>query len=142
MNEEQLLNVSEDKAREYLALVNQLSKIDKRSDAQDNFLSFVKTVWPNFIEGAHHKQYARKLQAIADKKLTRLIVNMPPRHTKSEFASNLFPAWLIGRTPTLKIIQTTHTGELAVNFGRKMRNTIDSPEYKSVFPSTRIKADV
>ena len=41
MNEEQLLNVSEDKAREYLALVNQLSKIDKRSDAQDNFLSFV-----------------------------------------------------------------------------------------------------
>ena len=142
MNEQQLLNVSEDKAREYLALVDQLSKIDKRETSQDNFLSFVKEVWPTFIEGAHHKHYAKKLQAIADGTNKSLIVNMPPRHTKSEFASNLFPAWLIGRNPQLKIIQTTHTGELAVNFGRKMRNTIASPEYRLIFPTTRIKADV
>ena len=65
---------------------------------------------------------------------------MPPRHTKSEFASNLLPAWMIGRKPDLKIIQTTHTTELAVRFGRKAKTLIDSPEYQQVF-KTRLKED-
>ena len=82
-------------------------------------MNFVKHVWPQFIEGRHHKIYAQKLQDVADGKLKRLIVNMPPRHTKSEFASYLFPTWLMGRRPDLKIIQATHTAELAVGFGRK-----------------------
>jgi hypothetical protein len=70
----------------------------------------------------------------------RLIVNMPPRHTKSEFASTLLPAWMIGKTPKLKIIQTTHTGELAVRFGRKAKTLIDSPEYQQIF-KTRLRED-
>jgi len=69
-----------------------------------------------------------------------LIVNMPPRHTKSEFASTLLPAWMIGREPKLKIIQTTHTGELAVRFGRKAKTLIDSPEYQEIF-QTRLRED-
>ena len=64
------------------------------------------------LEGKHHKIYGEKLQAVADGKIKRLIVNMPPRHTKSEFASYLFPAWLMGKRPDLKIIQATHTAEL------------------------------
>ena len=46
---------------------------------------------------------------------------MPPRHTKSEFARSYFPAWMVGRKPDLKIIQTTHTTELAIRFGRKAK---------------------
>ena len=104
-------------------------------------MNFVKHVWPQFIEGRHHKIYAQKLQDVADGKLKRLIVNMPPRHTKSEFASYLFPAWMMGLNPRLKIIQATHTGELAVRFGRKIRNLMNSKEYKRIFPNVTLRTD-
>ena len=65
---------------------------------------------------------------------------MPPRHTKSEFASYLLPAWMVGRNPKLKIIQATHTGELAIRFGRKAKNLIDSPDYHKIF-QTRLQED-
>jgi len=115
--------------------------LDKQEKAQKDFISFVKTVWPDFIEGKHHKIYADKLNRIANGELKRLIVNMPPRHTKSEFASNLFPAFYMGRHPKAKLIQTTHTGELAIRFGRKAKNVIESPEYETVFPTVRLAAD-
>ena len=114
---------------------------EKREASQKDFLKFVKTVWPEFIEGKHHKIYAEKLNRIANGELKRLIVNMPPRHTKSEFASHLFPAFFMGRHPTAKLIQTTHTGELAIRFGRKAKNLIESEEYNSVFPHVTLAAD-
>ena len=107
-----------------------------QNKAHDDFLSFVKTVWPEFIEGAHHRHIAKKFNDLASGKITRLIVNMPPRHTKSEFASFLLPAWMVGRQPKLKIIQATHTGELAIRFGRKAKHLIDSEEYAKIFKTT------
>ena len=104
--------------------------------AKNDFMSFVKCVWPDFIEGAHHRVIAQKFNDLANKKINRLIVNMPPRHTKSEFASFLLPAWMVGRNPKLKIIQATHTGELAVRFGRKAKTLIDSEEYSKIFETT------
>ncbi|MEY3910024.1 MAG: hypothetical protein RIT47_715, partial [Pseudomonadota bacterium] len=101
--------------------------------AQTDFMTFVKRVWPEFIEGSHHKRIAEKFNLIAEGKIKRLIINMPPRHTKSEFASFLLPAWMIGRKPNLKIIQSTHTTELAVRFGRKAKTLMDMPEYKEIF---------
>ena len=114
---------------------------DKREKIQGDFLTFVKTVWPEFVEGKHHKIYAEKLNRIANGELKRLIVNMPPRHTKSEFASHLFPAFFMGRHPKAKLIQTTHTGELAIRFGRKAKNMIESTEYEKVFPGVGLAAD-
>ena len=108
--------------------------------AKEDFMSFVKCVWPDFIEGAHHRVIAQKFNDLANKKINRLIVNMPPRHTKSEFASFLLPSWMVGRNPKLKIIQATHTGELAVRFGRKAKTLIDSEEYAKVF-ETRLRED-
>jgi len=104
--------------------------------AKDDFMSFVKACWPEFIEGAHHRVIAKKFNDLANKKINRLIVNMPPRHTKSEFASYLLPAWMVGRNPKLKIIQATHTGELAVRFGRKAKTLIDSEEYSKIFETS------
>jgi predicted phage terminase large subunit-like protein len=104
-------------------------------------MDFTKTVWPEFINGRHHRIMAEKFDRIADGSLKRLIVNMPPRHTKSEFSSYLLPAWLMGRKPTLKIMQTTHTAELAFRFGRKVRNLMNSQEYKAVFESVELRAD-
>ena len=117
-----------------------LDEKTKQETVNKDFLSFVKHVWPQFIEGKHHKKIADKFNKIANGEIKRLIINMPPRHTKSEFASFLLPAWMIGRKPDLKIIQTTHTTELAVRFGRKAKTLIDSPEYQQVF-KTRLRED-
>ena len=107
-----------------------------QNKAKNDFMSFVKCVWPEFIEGSHHRHIAKKFNDLANGKINRLIVNMPPRHTKSEFASFLLPAWMVGRNPKLKIIQATHTGELAVRFGRKAKTLIDSDEYRKVFETS------
>ena len=107
-----------------------------QNKAKSDFLSFVKCVWPEFVEGSHHRHIAEKFNKLATGEITRLIVNMPPRHTKSEFASFLLPSWMVGRNPKLKIIQATHTGELAVRFGRKSKHLIDSDDYKKIFDTT------
>jgi len=122
---------------EAATLATQKRNIEK---SQKDFMTFVKRVWPEFIEGDHHKKIAEKFNDLADGKIKRLIINMPPRHTKSEFASFLLPAWMIGRRPKLKIIQSTHTTELAVRFGRKAKTLMDMPEYKEIFP-TRLRED-
>jgi predicted phage terminase large subunit-like protein len=138
---DRLENLSKDTLEEYLAVYTRLREVEDSEASRNNFLKFVVSVWPDFIEGSHHRVFAQKLQDVSEGKIKRLIVNMPPRHTKSEFASYHFPAWLVGRNPKLKIIQTTHTGELAMNFGRKMRNLIDSAEYKRIFPKTALSPD-
>ena len=86
----------------------------KQADIKNDFMAFVKHVWPDFIEGKHHKEVAEKFNQIAQGKTKRVIINMAPRHTKSEFASYLLPAWMVGRNPKLKIIQSTNTTELSV----------------------------
>jgi predicted phage terminase large subunit-like protein len=129
------------KARsQYKMLQVMLAQQKIQRKAKNDFMSFTKAVWPEFIEGAHHRIIAKKFNDLAEKKINRLIINMPPRHTKSEFASYLLPAWMVGKNPKLKIIQATHTGELAVRFGRKAKNLIDSEEYGKIF-ETRLQED-
>jgi predicted phage terminase large subunit-like protein len=109
--------------------------------AKTNFLSFVKQVWPPFIEGPHHRIMAEKFQAVAEGKLKRIIINIAPRHGKSELTSWLLPAWLLGQNPSRKVIAATHTTEFSQRFGRKVRNLIDSEPYKDVFPAVALRAD-
>ena len=125
-----------DVRKELLQLQVMMAEKKIKNLAKDDFMSFVKAVWPEFIEGPHHRVIAKKFNDLATGKITRLIVNMPPRHTKSEFASFLLPAWMVGRNSKLKIIQATHTGELAVRFGRKAKTLIDSEDYKKIFDTT------
>ena len=113
----------------------------KREKAHIDFMAFVHEMWPGFINGAHHKVMAKKFEDIANGKLKRLIINMPPRHTKSEFGSYLLPAWFLGRDPTKKIIQCSNTAELAVGFGRKVRNLVGSEQYARIFPNVNLRSD-
>jgi len=124
-----------------LKLELRLAQLERLERCQNNFLPFVKSLWPEFIAGTHHKIIAEKLERVARGELKRLIVNMPPRHTKSEFASFLFPAWMVGRNPAMKIIQATHTTELAVNFGRKVKNLLDREDYLEIFPDAKLSSD-
>jgi hypothetical protein len=126
---------------ELLKLELRKLQIKVAEESRSNFLTFVKKVWPDFISGPHHKIIAKKFEDISRGKIKRLIVNMPPRHTKSEFASNLFPAWMMGRNPKLKIIEATHTAELSYNFGRKVRNLFDQQEFQDVFPDVSLSQD-
>ena len=127
--------------KEILALKQAEIRIATREKAQNQFMPFVHHVYDGFIEGRHHRIIAEKLEKIATGELKRLIVNMPPRHSKSEIASYLMPAWFLGRNPKLKIIQATHNTELAVRFGRKVRNLIETESYYEIFPETKLKAD-
>ena len=134
-------HVADDKLREILMIKERLQQIDNKTQAKKDFLSYVKAVWDGFVEGEHHKLFARKLEDVARGKIKRLIVNMPPRHTKSEFASVYFPSYMMGLKPDMKIMQTTHTAELSQRFGRKVRNLMDTEEYKRVFDNVTLSAD-
>tara|TARA_R110002153_G_scaffold50522_2_gene142156 strand:- start:609 stop:2084 length:1476 start_codon:yes stop_codon:yes gene_type:complete len=141
MNLKSLDTLPVNEKREILGLIEELNAARMREGSQGDFLEFVKEVWPAFIEGNHHRVMADAFNRIASGDLKRLIINMPPRHTKSEFASYLFPAWYLGRFPDRKVIQTAHTAELAVGFGRKVRNLVGSDDYAKIFSSVSLSSD-
>ena len=133
--------LSESDMRVLEAQLIRLEKLKDRELYQEKFIKFVEKVWPTFISGAHHKRMAEAFERVANGTCKRLIINMPPRHTKSEFASYLLPAWFLGKFPHKKVIQTSHTAELAVGFGRKVRNLVDSEVYNEIFPNLALQAD-
>jgi predicted phage terminase large subunit-like protein len=112
-----------------------------REKAEKSFMAYVKMMWPGFVGGRHHALVAKKFEGIADGSIKRLIINMAPRHTKSEFASYLLPSWFLGKFPHKKVIQTSNTADLAVGFGRKVRNLVGSEQYSTVFPDVHLRQD-
>jgi predicted phage terminase large subunit-like protein len=124
-----------------LAQLEKLQELKGKKLAQDRFLAFVGQVWPTFIGGRHHARMADAFERVARGECKRLIINMPPRHTKSEFASYLLPAWFLGKFPHKKVIQASHTAELAVGFGRKVRNLVDTETYRRLFPDLNLASD-
>ena len=133
--------LSEEEQAKLLEELTELERLKTKEGAQLHFMDFVNKVWPTFIGGRHHKDMAAAFERVARGEIKRLIINMPPRHTKSEFASYLLPAWFLGKFPQKKVIQTSHTAELAVGFGRKVRNLVDSEVYKSIFPGVGLQSD-
>jgi predicted phage terminase large subunit-like protein len=133
--------LSEDEQSRIMESASEYDNALVREKGQDDFLSFVHTMWPGFIDGRHHALMAKKFEEIAEGKTKRLIINMPPRHTKSEFASFMLPAWFLGKFPGKKIIQCSNTAELAVGFGRKVRNLVDSEVYAKIFPNVALRSD-
>lgn len=135
-----------------LELLEERDKQRKLTAARVNFLDFVKLVWPDFIAGAHHQLMAEKFEAVAEGRLNRLILDMPPRMTKSEFGSWLLPAWFLGRFPKRKIIQVSNNDDLASGFGRRVRNMLDGIDmasddegprltYQDIFPNVHLASD-
>jgi predicted phage terminase large subunit-like protein len=130
-----------DGQRELLRLLEELEEARARERARVDFLSFIEHIWPDFIGGRHHRDMAQAFERVLSKGGSRLIINMPPRHTKSEFASVHLPAWFLGKYPKKKIIQATHTAELAVGFGRRVRNILRSDEYQEIFEDVSLSID-
>jgi len=108
---------------------------------KESFLDFVKHVYPGYKVGPHHLKLAQIFEDIANGKKRRVIVNIAPRHGKSELISYLAPAWFLGKYPQKKIIMSSHTADLAVNFGRRVRNLVGSENYRDIFPQIELQAD-
>ena len=136
-----LPTLPEGEQRALLRDLERYEELKSREDSSSDFLIFVRRMWPGFISGRHHKIMAKAFERVARGEIKRLIINMPPRHTKSEFASYLLPAWFLGKFPEKKVIQASHTAELAVNFGRKVRNLVEEAKYRDVFPDTVLQID-
>jgi hypothetical protein len=103
----EITKLPRDRQDELLGLLEELSGLRRKKDARHFFLPFVKTMWPGFVEGTHHKIIADLFDEVVQGKKNRVIINMPPRHTKSEFASVHLPAFYLGRYPDRLVIQAS-----------------------------------
>jgi predicted phage terminase large subunit-like protein len=139
--EKALPHMSETERREKLQLLTEYKKELTKDIGSKKFLDFIKHVYPNYIIGEHHRRLAQLFEDIANGKKKRIIVNIAPRHGKSELISYLAPAWFLGKHPAKKVIMASHTADLAVNFGRRVRNLVGSDSYKDVFPNIELQAD-
>jgi predicted phage terminase large subunit-like protein len=129
---------------EKMQLFEDLELREKRASlkaAGTNMLGFAKAVYPGFKIGPHHKKLAKIFTDVIEGRKKRVIINIAPRMGKSEFSSYLFPAYFLGKYPEKKIIMGTHTAGLSEDFGRRIRNLIDTEEYREVFPQTMVADD-
>jgi len=126
---------------ELLQLLDALEAKTQLTKRQNTFLDFVNHVYPGYKVGAHHAKLAKIFEDIANGVKKRVIVNIAPRHGKSELISYLAPAWFLGKYPHKKVIMASHTADLAVNFGRRVRNLVGSDSYKDIFPDVNLQAD-
>jgi predicted phage terminase large subunit-like protein len=136
-----LPDMSERDRQKHLLLLKQYQKEVTQKKGKANFLDFIKHVYPDYKVGAHHARLAKLFEEIAQGKRKRVIVNIAPRHGKSELISYLAPAWFLGNHPAKKVIMASHTADLAVNFGRRVRNLVGSDAYKDIFPEIELQAD-
>ncbi len=122
-------------------IVGELSTRNANKSAHDDLIEFCKRMQPDYKVGRHHRILANKLMALEDGSADRVCVNIPPRHGKSQLVSIFYPAWFLGRNPTKKVMMVSHTTDLAVDFGRKVRNLIDVDDYKEIFPDVSLAVD-
>jgi predicted phage terminase large subunit-like protein len=134
-------SMPEDEKRKALDLVKKWYADSTQQIGKNDFLTFIDHVYPGYKVGPHHRRLAKIFEEIAEGKKKRVIVNIAPRHGKSEMISYLAPAWFLGKYPHKKIIMSSHTADLAVNFGRRVRNLVGSDQYKDVFPNVELQAD-
>jgi len=134
-------NFNDTEVVEINRIVDELSIRKMNQAAYDDLIEFCKIMQPDYIVGKHHRILADMLMAIEAGDKDRICVNIPPRHGKSQLVSIFFPAWYLGRNPNKKVMMVSHTTDLAVDFGRKVRNLISTDAYKGIFPTVALAID-
>ena len=122
-------------------MVEELETRKQRQQLQDSLIAFCCHMQKDYKVGAHHKRLAALLEDIERGYRDRICVSVPPRHGKSQLVSIYYAAWYLGRNPGHKVMLVSHTTDLAVDFGRKVRNLIDTAEFKEVFPNVALASD-
>jgi predicted phage terminase large subunit-like protein len=130
-----------DELTEVLAALEELERRKLAQSRHDDLIEFCKAMDPNFKVGRHTRRLGDLLMKMERDEEDRIGVSMPPRHGKSQMVSIYFPAWYLGRNPDKKVLMVSHTGDLAVDFGRKVRNIVDCDTYKEIFPAVTLAPD-
>lgn len=128
-------------------VVSNLSWRDVRQEmtrrlARRKFIWFIRAIAPWFRIEEVHLWIAETLEQVAEGKLDRLMIFMPPRTGKSQMLSIFYPAWYIGRFPSRKVMQVSYKADLAVGFGRQVRDLLNDPDYRAIFPDVHLRGDV
>ena len=111
-----------------------------RKKASADLMEFIQYTKVDFKPSLHHHYLSEKLEGVINGDIKRLIVTMPPRHGKSEMASRRLPAYYLGKHPTREIICATYNSDFAAEFGRNVREIVNTEEYSNVFPEIAIKS--
>src|SRR6202158_965640 len=117
-------------------LLQALLRNDFRVFMEKVFLTL--TPGQTFIRSWHIDAIAYQLERVRRGEITRLIINMPPRSLKSIAASVAFPAFVLGHDPSRRIICVSYSGELAKKHSNDFRAALESPWYRTTFPTSRI----
>lgn len=112
-----------------------------RRRARESLLGFTCYTMPKFEPGEHHAKICAGLEAVERGEIRRLMIEAPPRHTKSELASRRFPAWYVGKHPDRQLITSTYSGDFAQDFGRDVKGIVSSDEYRALFPNVHLAED-
>jgi predicted phage terminase large subunit-like protein len=136
-----LPSMSEAEKEAMLADLDSLAHAKELDKCRANFLAFCHKVYPEFKEGPHHRNMNLYLGQVLTGDELRLTVSMPPRFGKSITIAYLFVAWYLGHNPSHHIMMVTHTADLSADFGRMVRNLLNAPVYRELFPNTLVSAD-
>ena len=138
-------NIQEHSLESFINLKELLSQ-QVNNDSKKDFLTFVKLVAPSLVSGfkmgSHIKLISNKLKELEEGKVKRLMVFLPPRSSKSVICSKLFPAWYIGRNPEHEILTISHSDQLSSDFGRSVRDIVNTEEFQKIFRGVQLRSDV
>jgi predicted phage terminase large subunit-like protein len=134
-------NFSPEEVEHIEQIVDEIHRRNRTKALQNDLIAFCMHMMPDYKVGKHHRILAKMLMGIESGDKDRICVNIPPRHGKSQLVSIMFPAWFLGRNPGKKVMMVSHTTDLAVDFGRKVRNLIATDAYKEVFPTVHLATD-
>jgi len=136
-----LRGLSPKEMADMLVLLDELDERKRVSMAQNDFLAFIAAIDPTYKFGAHLKRLGNLLMGVEIGSHDRIAVSMAPRFGKSQMISIYYPAWYLGKHPDHKVIVASHTADLAVDMARKVRNLMQTAEYRRIFPEVNIAAD-
>jgi predicted phage terminase large subunit-like protein len=94
-----------------------------------------------WIRGRHHQLICDALTRVFNGQSTRLIINVPPRYSKTELAVVNFMAWALGKVPDAEFIHTSYSGRLASNNAWQCRELVACEPFRQIFPETRLRQD-
>lgn len=110
-----------------------------------SFYEFVKRAWQEvdaeeLIDNWHIEVLCDHLQAVHERKIKRLLINISPGSGKSMIVNVLFPAWVWTHTASARIISTSYKEKLAIRDSMRTRRLIESDWYQSLWP-TKLQDD-
>ena len=140
-----MVNLNENYLENYITLKGLLSQ-QVEMDSKADFLTFVRLMAPSLVSdfrmGRHIELISNKLKQLEEGEIKRLMVFLPPRSSKSVICSKLFPSWYIGRNPSHEILTVSHSDQLSSDFGRSVRDIVNTEDFSSIFRGVSLRSDV